>query len=150
VQLAVYYDELEMSARQDEPNQSLLLSAREIEVEPSSLEADSSGSNRRTRRARLADTLVGPFAPPKEIKMVLLAGVKGICGAGAVKCSRPSPKSMNAMQPRITAPTTGGLMQFPNRRLQSDGAVNILISWASNRNPCVAIASGPENNRWCR
>jgi hypothetical protein len=142
VQLAVYDDEFEMSARQDEPNQSLLLSAREIEVEPSSLEL--------ARRARLADTLVGPFAPPKEIKMVLLAGVKGICGAGAVKCSRPSPKSMNAMQPRITAPTTGGLMQFPNRRLQSDGAVNILISWASNRNPCVAIASGPENNRWCR
>jgi hypothetical protein len=142
VQLAVYDDEFEMSARQDEPNQSLLLSAREMEVEPSSLEL--------ARRARLADTLVGPFAPPKEIKMVLLAGVKGICGAGAVKCSRPSPKSMNAMQPRITAPTTGGLMQFPNRRLQSDGAVNILISWASNRNPCVAIASGPENNRWCR
>jgi hypothetical protein len=142
VQLAVYDDEFEMIARQDEPTQSLLLSAREMEVEPSSLEL--------ARRARLADTLVGPFAPPKEIKMVLLAGVKGICGAGAVKCSRPSPKSMNAMQPRITAPTTGGLMQFPNRRLQSDGAVNILISWASNRNPCVAIASGPENNRWCR
>jgi hypothetical protein len=95
VQLAVYYDELEMSARQDEPNQSLLLSAREIEVEPSSLEADSSGSNRRTRRARLADTLVGPFAPPKEIKMVLLAGVKGICGAGAVKCSRPPEKQVD-------------------------------------------------------
>jgi hypothetical protein len=87
VQLAVYDDEFEMSARQDEPTQSLLLSAREMEVEPSSLEL--------ARRARLADTLVGPFAPPKEIKMVLLAGVKGICGAGAVKCSRPPEKQVD-------------------------------------------------------